>query len=254
MAPRRARRVAASLVPNLSWAGAQEQAAAEALFQDARQLMQDGKFAEACPKLVDSNKLDPAVGTLLYLGECYEKNGQTASAWATFQVAAESAHKASQPERARVASDRASALLAKLSKITITVAAQARTAGLEVKRDGTDVGEATWGVGVPVDPGEHVIVAKAPGKKDWSQTVRVEPDGKIAAVEIPALEDAPTAQPQARRYDFNRHDCVNWRNYQRWWHKSDGWCYHDGRRYCHIRHDINRRYSIHGRQSIHRRG
>ena len=188
---------AASLVPNRSWAGAQEQAAAEALFQDARQLMQDGKFAEACPKLVDSNKLDPAVGTLLYLGECYEKNGQSASAWATFQAAAESAHKAAQPERARVASDRASALLAKLSKITITVAAQARTAGLEVKRDGTDVGEATWGVGVPVDPGEHVIVAKAPGKKDWSQTVRVEPDGKIAAVEIPALEDAPTAQPQA---------------------------------------------------------
>jgi hypothetical protein len=55
----------ASLVSTRVWAGAQEQAAAEALFQDARQLMQDGKFAEACPKLVDSNKLDPAVGTLL---------------------------------------------------------------------------------------------------------------------------------------------------------------------------------------------
>ena len=127
---------ATSLVPNRSWAGAQEQAAAEALFQDARQLMQDGKFAEACPKLVDSDKLDPAVGTLLYLGECYEKNGQTASAWATFQAAAEAAHKAAQPERARVASDRASALFGKLSKITITVAAARRAPGLEVKRDG----------------------------------------------------------------------------------------------------------------------
>ena len=188
--------LAASLVPSRSWAGAQEQAAAESLFQDARQLMQDGKFAEACPKLVDSNKLDPAVGTLLYLGECYEKNGQTASAWVTFQAAAETARRAGQPERARVAIDRASALVGKLSKIAIAVAATARVPGLEVKRDGTDVGQATWGVGVPVDPGEHSIVAKAPGKNDWSQTVRVEADGKVAAVEIPALEDAVTAQSQ----------------------------------------------------------
>jgi serine/threonine-protein kinase len=158
--------------------------------------MQDGKFAEACPKLVDSNKLDPAVGTLLYLGECYEKNGQTASAWATFQAAAEAGNKANQPERAKVASDRANTLVSKLSKITITVGEAARAAGLEVKRDGTDVGQATWGVGVPVDPGEHSVVAKAPGRKDWSQTVRVEADGKTAAVEIPALEAAAAPQPQ----------------------------------------------------------
>jgi hypothetical protein len=186
---------AASFFPSHCWAGAQEQAAAESLFQDARRLMQDGKFAEACPKLVDSNKLDPAVGTLLYLGECYEKNGQTASAWATFQAAAEAAFKVNQPERARVANDRASALWGKLSKIAITVTAAARAPGLEVKRDGVEVGQATWGVGVPVDPGEHSIVAKAPGKKDWSQIVRVEPDGKVAAVEIPAIEDLSAPQP-----------------------------------------------------------
>ncbi len=189
--------LAASLVPARVWAGAQEQAAAEALFQDARNLMQGGKFAEACPKLVDSNKLDPAVGTLLYLGECYEKNGQTASAWVTFQTAAEAGNKANQPERAKVASDRANALLPKLSKITITVAAAANVAGLEVKRDGIDVGKATWGVGVPVDPGEHSIVAKAPGKKDWSKNVRVEPDGATANVDIPTLEDVTAKPPEA---------------------------------------------------------
>ena len=184
-----------SLVPARAWAGAPEQAAAEALFQDARRLMQDGKFAEACPKLVDSNKLDPAVGTSLYLGECYEKNGQSASAWVTFQAAAEAGNKANQPERAKVASDRANALLAKLSKITITVAAAANVPGLEVKRDGIDVGKATWGVGVPVDPGEHSIVATAPGKKDWSKNVRVEPDGATANVDIPTLEDVAAKPP-----------------------------------------------------------
>jgi serine/threonine-protein kinase len=187
--------LATSLIANRSWAGAQEQAAAEALFQDARQLMKDGKFADACPKLSDSNKLDPAVGTLLYLGECYEKNGQTASAWVTFQTAAETAQKAGQPDRAHVASDRATALWARLSKITINVAAAARVPGLEIKRDGVDVGQATWGVGVPVDPGEHAILARAPGKQDWSQTVRVDPDGKVAVVEIPMLANAAMAPP-----------------------------------------------------------
>ncbi len=150
---------------------------------------------DSCPKLVDSNKLDPAVGTLLYLGECYERNGQTASAWVTFQVAAETAQKGNQPERARVASDRANALVPTLSKITITVAEAVRVPGLEVKRDGVDVGQATWGVSVPLDPGEHVITAKAPGKKDWSQTVRIEADGKATAVDIPVLEGAAAPQP-----------------------------------------------------------
>ena len=139
--------------------------------------MQAGKFAEACPKLVDSNKLDPAVGTLLYLGECYERNGQTASAWGTFQAAADSARKDGQTDRAKVATDRANALFGKLSKISITVAETARVPALEVKRDGVDVGQATWGVDVPVDPGEHVVTAKAPGKKDWTRRVKIEAGG-----------------------------------------------------------------------------
>ncbi len=192
-----------SLVPLRAWAGAQEQAAAEALFQDARRLMQGGKFVEACPKLVDSNKLDPAVGTLLYLGECYERSGQTASAWATFQAASESARKAGQMDRARIATERADALVGKLSKLTITVSAAAHVPGLQVQRDGVDVGEATWGVAVPVDPAAHAITAKAPGKQNWSQSVQVEPNGKVLAVEIPALQDAAPAPPQPRVTEAN---------------------------------------------------
>ena len=192
---------AANLIPSRSWAGVQEQAAAEALFQDARQLMKSGQYAEACPKLFDSNRLDAAVGTLLYLGECYEKSGKTASAWTTFLAAAESAHKTGQMDRARVASERANALVNKLSKISISVSTAARVPGLEIHRDELEVSEATWGVAVPLDAGEHVVVAKAPGKKEWSQTVRIEAGGAPIIVEVPVLENVQVPmqqQPEVR--------------------------------------------------------
>src|SRR5690606_35491852 len=81
---------------------ATEQAAAEALFDQAMQLMQAGRHAEACPKLVESQKLDPAVGSQLYLADCYERTARTASAWATFREAGYAARSGGD-ERASVA-------------------------------------------------------------------------------------------------------------------------------------------------------
>src|SRR5687768_7618823 len=85
-------------------AGASDKAAAEALFDQGVRLMKQNNFADACPKLEESDRIDPAVGTLLYLGECYERVGKTASAWATFREAASIANNSNQADRARVAS------------------------------------------------------------------------------------------------------------------------------------------------------
>src|SRR5262249_43356511 len=62
--------------------------AAEALFEEGRRLMSEGKVADACPKFADSQSLDPSPGTLLNLASCYEKMGMTATAWATYREAA----------------------------------------------------------------------------------------------------------------------------------------------------------------------
>src|SRR5258706_2634131 len=65
-----------------------DKAAAQTLFDDGRKLMAAGKFGEACPKLAESQTLDPGVGTPVNLADCYEPGGQTASAWTAFLEAA----------------------------------------------------------------------------------------------------------------------------------------------------------------------
>src|SRR5437899_11188432 len=62
--------------------------AAEALFEQGRELMTAQKFSDACPKFADSQKLDPKSSTLLNLANCYEKAGRSATAWATYREAA----------------------------------------------------------------------------------------------------------------------------------------------------------------------
>src|SRR5258708_39530923 len=103
----------AALLAGASNAGAQgasDAATAQALFDAGRTLMSAGNYAAACPKLADSQRLDPGAGTLMNLAACYEKNGQTASAWATFLEAAPAARAGGHPEWEAHAKERAAAL------------------------------------------------------------------------------------------------------------------------------------------------
>ncbi|MEZ4371736.1 MAG: hypothetical protein R3B07_12965 [Polyangiaceae bacterium] len=178
----------------------EQRAAAEALFRQGKQLMIDGKFSEACPKLEQSNRIDPAIGTLLYLAECYEKEGKTASAWATFSEASSKAQAEGQTDRAEMGRARAQALEPKLSRLSLRVGADARAIdGYQVKRDGDVIDASLWGVAVPVDPGEYAIVISAPGYQEYTFKVRVEGEGKTVETQLPALikskADASTPPP-----------------------------------------------------------
>ena len=168
----------------------------QALFDQARALVKQGKFDEACPKFAQSQQLAPAVGTLLNLGDCFENSGRTASAWASFREAATLASNTGQEERADYGRKRQAKLEPKLSRITIDVTIASEPAGLEVRRDGRVLARPEWGVPIPVDPGPRRIEASAPGRKGWSTTVDIV-SGERTSVTIPLLEPAPVDAPVA---------------------------------------------------------
>jgi serine/threonine-protein kinase len=156
--------------------------------------MKSGHFSEACPKLEESERIDPAIGTLLYLGECYEKTGRTASAWATFREAASAAQAQGETERTRVAAARADRLQPSLSKLTLKVAPEtAQLATLRVTRDHVPVAKALFGVAIPVDPGKYRIVASADGYQSHEAEIEVSANGDSKSLEIPVLAASTTA-------------------------------------------------------------
>src|ERR1700733_12258593 len=85
--------------PALAQTSGEKAAAAQALFDEAMRLMKAGQAAEACPKLEESQRLDAGMGTQFRLGECYEKAGKLASAWASFIAVADTAAVARLPDR-----------------------------------------------------------------------------------------------------------------------------------------------------------
>ena len=191
----------AMLLPRLAFAdppkAASDPAGAQTLFYEARQLMNAGKFAEACPKLEESLRLDDGLGTAFNLADCNEHIGKLATAWAGFLDVASGAKSVGQADREKLARKRAASLEPRLPKMIVDVPSTLKDA--TVKRDGVVVGAAAWGTPIPVDAGPHQITVTAPGKQ-WDatstaaekQTVHVAVPAELPAA---AIAEAPPPPP-----------------------------------------------------------
>ena len=191
-----------SVIASVAAAATADVVAADELLRDGKALFEQKKFAEACPKLSESNQLDPSAGTMLALAICHEAQGKTASAWAEYGDAADRARDEGHPEIEKAAATRREAIEPKLPRLTIVPSTLAAvTVGLYVKRDGVFVAAAALGASVPVDPGEHRVEATAPGKRPFAADITIGP-GEKKTVDIPGLRndtgDGP-APPAERR-------------------------------------------------------
>jgi hypothetical protein len=187
---------ALALIPAAASAQTDPSAVAVALFQQGRDLVKAGRYAEACPKLAESHRLEPKLGTLLNLAVCNEKLGKTATAWAEYASAAAMARREGPAEREReaFAREQAAALEKKLSHLTLQ--ASGPLAGVHLTLDDQPLADAVLGTPLPIDPGKHRVSASAPGKKAWSMDVAVTPEKAEYVVSVPVLEDVTMGDPQ----------------------------------------------------------
>ena len=184
------------LIVSISHTGFAQQtnhkAAAIQLYKLGKDLMNQGKFSEACPKLAASMRYDPAIGTLLNLALCYEELGKLASAWASYRTAAEMANKQGQRARGQAAKARADKLEPELPRLVVQVPEKYRVPSLVVKRDGMAIDPALFGESMYVDSGLRRVLATAPGYQTFD-AVENAIDGKEIVVTIRLL-----AKPKAK--------------------------------------------------------
>jgi hypothetical protein len=155
------------------------------LFNAGRDLMEQGRHVEACPKLAESAKLEPRVGTLGNLADCEEKLGHVARARGYWQQAANLA-KSQGDERVAHAEQQLARLDAIVPRLKIAMPS-AVPAGLVVRVDTVEVGIATLGTPMPLDPGIHAVEASAPGRTPWKADVSLPATGGNVDVTIPDL-------------------------------------------------------------------
>lgn len=176
-------------------ARAGDAAAAQVLFEEGRTLMEAGHYDQACPKLEDSYKLDPASGTEYNLALCYELSGRTATAWATYLSAAAKYKASGRPEWEAKARDKARALADVLSSVTVTLP-NGSAPGAHVFRDGRELAASEVGVAIPLDPGRHLFTAKSANGAEWRESFDLaQREKKRLVVTFGAAPPSATAPP-----------------------------------------------------------
>jgi len=190
------RRVIAILVIASSGAALAQPAGAQAevLFREGRELLSAGKTAEACAAFQESQKLEPAVTTLINLAGCREKLGQIATAWGLFLDAVRqtrAAHDAPTRRLHDLAQARARKLEPRISKLTINVPLASQFDGLEISRDAERIDPGLWNRALPIDGGAYRITARAAGANEWSTQVAIAPETDVKTVQIPDLRNLP---------------------------------------------------------------
>jgi hypothetical protein len=177
----------------LAFAQSNEQRADD-LFRQGQERLQMGLTREACELLASSQRLDPALGTLLNLAVCHEKEGKIATAHREYVTAATWARERSEDQREQFARQRASALEVDIPTLRIAVAGAPRN--LHVNLDGRPIDGSELEGDIAVDPGHHRVEVTATGRKAWQKSdLRIEPRSRTLLQVV--LDDAAPANAPA---------------------------------------------------------
>jgi tetratricopeptide (TPR) repeat protein len=174
-------------------AAEQPEPTARDLFKQARELVSEGKFAEACPYFEQSLSLELGLGTKFNLADCWEHIGRTASAREMFLQVAREADDLDQMDRSQMATERAKALLPKLSRLQIRH--DSRDAQVRVSRNDIPIERDDWTKPTAVDPGHYEVRLTLSGNEVWTTEVDIPAKAATVLVTVPHREQETAITP-----------------------------------------------------------
>lgn len=145
--------------------------------------------------------LYPAASTLLNIARCHEHQSKLASAWSAYKRVQVLNRETIGEERRRAIDEMVEVqikeLTPRLPKIKLTMA---RTIpNLTLRKDGEILPAAVVGTEVPVDAGEHEIVAEAPGYRPFRQKLEVK-ESTLRVIDVNlTLESEPDPHAEVAR-------------------------------------------------------
>jgi hypothetical protein len=161
----------------------QTAATADALFRSGKEAVARGDLERGCAELAESQRLDPAIGTLLNLADCETRAGQLTVALGQYQAALD--QMAPTDFRIPFAKESLKRLDAQVPRLTVHVKDMVPLAGMRLRLDDVELGPASLDVALPVDPGRHTWSLSVPGRIEVRGEVSVG-KGEARTVELTA--------------------------------------------------------------------
>ncbi len=171
----------------------QDPAAAESLFRDAKAAEQRGDFKTACARFAESQRLDPAAGTLLNEADCEEHLGALAAAWGHFVEARDQLPKGD--DRLPYTQQRVAALDRRVPHVIVRLPPGAPP-GSRVLRGSIEIGPAALGVPLAVDPGPLALTLLVPGQPPATLNLVLD-EGMTRDIVLELHTAPPVASPAA---------------------------------------------------------
>lgn len=181
---------------------------AESSFLSARKLLKKGRTNEACVLFEKSHALDPALGSLLNLANCREKQGKRAEAFELFNEAAAWAVRKKEKDREQLAVSRVNELRAQLSWLEVSI--EDPLPGMLLSIEGRSWALRSENTVIPADPGKQLLRVMAPGHREWTSSVVIRKATEVVKVRIPGLApleeepvkaQAPKVEPPPARVE-----------------------------------------------------
>ncbi len=165
--------------------------AARALEGEADAMIAAHNYKEACRKLEESRRRDPASANGVRLAACYEKAGQLASARREYARAIGSTE---NPDRRKALESVIAELEPRVSYLTVVVPPIADVPGLKVTRDGEPLERGQWSQPFPIDAGSFVIAASATAMELQQYTDEIK-EGEKKSITLQAFKPIASAPP-----------------------------------------------------------